>query len=266
MSDEETLKYWRFLGVEFSPAVATELAIRFLTAVQQAFLVFETESVFEVLSRVQDMSTEQLEETCQSVEQAVIQFENEATLDDWLNRVGDIMDFSASLFENTAYAECLILLDAAWAFFQSDSLKDRPELDAERADLYTNRGVVLYSQGQLDKALAAYQQALDLYQSESLKDRPELDAGRATLHMNRGSVLYSQGHLDKALAAYQQALDLYQGESLKDRPDLDAGRADLHMNRGLVLDSQGQLDKALVAYQQALDLYQGAVNFNRVVA
>jgi predicted O-linked N-acetylglucosamine transferase (SPINDLY family) len=98
------------------------------------------------------------------------------------------------------------------------------------AEAYNNLGNVFKGQGNLDKAAACYQQAL------------ELKPGIAEVSNNLGDVLLAQGKPDEAATCYQGALQL--------NPDY----AEAHNNLGIVFKEQGKLDEAAECYHRALEL------------
>ena len=110
--------------------------------------------------------------------------------------------------------------------FNSEAIRLQPDY----ASAYYNRGLARYHKGDLEGALADYNQALRL--------RPD---DPATLN-NRGLALADKGDFDGALADYNQALRL--------RPD----DPDALNNRGLALADKGDLDGALADYNQAMRL------------
>jgi protein O-GlcNAc transferase len=123
-------------------------------------------------------------------------------------------------------------------------------------------GNVLYSQGKLDDAVAAYRQAISVkpdyveaYSNlgNALKDRGSLDGAvvaycraisikpdYAEAYSNLGAALYEQGRLDQAVAAYRQAIRI--------KPDY----AEAYSNLGNALKERGTLDEAVAAHRQAI--------------
>jgi tetratricopeptide (TPR) repeat protein len=93
-----------------------------------------------------------------------------------------------------------------------------------------NLGAALFSQGQVDQAMAHYREALRL--------QPDC----AGAHNNLGVALAKQGQVDQAMAHYREALRL--------QPDY----AEAHNNLGLALAKQGQVDQAMAHYREALRL------------
>jgi serine/threonine-protein kinase len=104
------------------------------------------------------------------------------------------------------------------------------ELQPDFALAYNNLGDALQSKGQTDEAIAAFRRAVRL--------RPSW----ATAHANLGFALYAQGELEAAHTAYQQALRL--------RPDF----AGVYTNLGLLLRARGELRASLAAYQRGHEL------------
>ncbi|MDH6073222.1 tetratricopeptide repeat protein [Chrysosporum ovalisporum CS-1034] len=100
------------------------------------------------------------------------------------------------------------------------------------AGAYYNRGIVYYSQGEWDLAVADFTQAIKLNPN---------DAGA---YHNRGNVYGDQGEWDLALADYTQAIKL--------NPN-DAGAYD---NRGVVYGKLGDINKAREDFQRAKQLYR----------
>ena len=125
-------------------------------------------------------------------------------------------------------------------------------------------GNVLYSQGKLDDAVAAYRQAISVkpdyveaYSNlgNALKDRGSLDGAvvaycraisikpdYAEAYSNLGAALYEQGRLDQAVAAYRQAIRI--------KPDY----AEALLNLGAALRIRGTFDEAVAAYRQAISV------------
>lgn len=93
---------------------------------------------------------------------------------------------------------------------------------------YFLRGNAHYVAGQYDKALSAFDRALQL-----LPDNFEIP-------YNRGLTLYRLTRYQEALAAFDRALEL--------RP----GNASIHYNRGSLLNVLGRHQEALVAHDRAL--------------
>ena len=104
-----------------------------------------------------------------------------------------------------------------------------PVLDAPK-QLYA-QGLSAHRQGDLEKAIALYRQAINL--------EPEW----ATLHYNVGVILDAQGQLEAAAQAYQRAIALV--------PDYRQA----HENLGCVYLKQGKGDQAIQVLQHAIALH-----------
>jgi tetratricopeptide (TPR) repeat protein len=98
------------------------------------------------------------------------------------------------------------------------------------AEAYCNLGVALRDEGKLDEAIAAYRRAIAI--------KPDL----AEAHSNLGVVLRDQGQLDEAIAACRQAARI--------KPDY----AGAHFNLGLALCDQGKRKEAIDEYRRAIDI------------
>ena len=103
-------------------------------------------------------------------------------------------------------------------------------LDANFADAYCNRGVAWNAKGDHDKALADLDQSL------------RLDPHSAVAYYNRGDVWIDKGQYNRALDDFDQALRL------------DPKYAPAYYNRGELWRSKGQDDRALEDLNQALRL------------
>ena len=93
-----------------------------------------------------------------------------------------------------------------------------------------NLGVALTGRGQVDKAIAQYQKAL------------EIKPNYANAHNNLGVALTDRKQVDSAIAHYQRSLEI--------RPDY----AEAHNNLGLALAGRRQVDEAIAHYQKALEI------------
>ena len=97
-------------------------------------------------------------------------------------------------------------------------------------DTYYYRGVAYVTKGDYDKAIADFDQVIEL--------QPNHDAA----HNARGSAYVAKGEYDKAIADYDQAIELL--------PDL----AEVYNSRGGAYYSKGDYDQAIADYDQAIAL------------
>ena len=103
----------------------------------------------------------------------------------------------------------------------------RPQLAAT----YSNRGIILANHGELDKAIADQNRAL------------ELDPDSARAHVNRGNVYYRTNRHNEAVADYNQAITLSNG-----------ALAPAYFNRAKSHLALGEDDAAVKDFQQAATL------------
>jgi tetratricopeptide (TPR) repeat protein len=140
------------------------------------------------------------------------------------------------------------------------------------------QGLDWHQAGQLEQALAAYEQALRLQPGyfdvlhhvgilawqtgdngtaeQLLRAALAVDAQVSSAHSNLGNVLKASGQIEAALASYAQALAL------------DDCNADAHYNRANTLRALGRFDESLAGYERAIALQPGdaqALNNRAVV-
>lgn len=104
-------------------------------------------------------------------------------------------------------------------------------LGVEDAVTWTTKAELLKSQGSLNEALAAYDEAAALF------------PGDVFARSGRADVLKEMGRLDEALAAYEETAHLF--------PENDVARN----GRAEVLKEMGRLDEALAAYNETITLF-----------
>ncbi len=141
----------------------------------------------------------------------------------------------------------------------------------EQASHYSNLGIVLQAQGNIDEAATCFEKALSL------------DPDLAEVHVNLGNILHDNGKSQEALVCYERALALKPDLAEADRSignalwamdgndgdpkkldeamacyqraiALKPGYAQAHYNLGCGLAGLGQVDDALAQYQIALQL------------
>src|SRR5579871_6270579 len=130
-------------------------------------------------------------------------------------------------------------LDHAIADF-NESMRIDPTYPAA----YNNRGITWYRMGDLDRAIADYDQAI------------RLDPNYEYAYVNRGSAWGTKGDLDRAITDFDQAVRL------------DPQDAEAYYNRGSAWGIKGDLDRAIADFDQAirLDPKDTKAYYNRGVA
>ncbi len=127
-----------------------------------------------------------------------------------------------------------VAIDGCTALIQSGR-----ENAATLPGILYNRGTAYYGKGQLDLAIADYDQVI------------RLDPGNAVAYNNRGYARDRLGQTDDAIADYDHAVRL------------DAGYALAFNNRGYAFYKKGQVDRAIADYDEAIRLDPGyAAAFN----
>jgi protein O-mannosyl-transferase len=127
----------------------------------------------------------------------------------------------------TALAVSACQQSAFWK--TSESLWTRTlEVTSQNAAAHNNLGNALFQKGQVNEAIAQYQ--------ETLAIQPD----HAKAHYNLGNALAGQSKLDEAISEFQKALAI--------QPD----QADVLNNLGTVLLENGQVDEAIVQLQKTL--------------
>lgn len=141
---------------------------------------------------------------------------------------------------------------------------------AVRVSTLFAEGMEFHRNGQLNLALAAYEQVLRLmpkhfealhhtgiiafqggnYQIAAgfIRSAIAISPNVAATHLNLGNALKELGRFDEALASYERALAL--------QPD----DADIHYNRGSALQTLGRHDEALASFERAITLNPGDVD------
>src|SRR5262245_27720092 len=116
-------------------------------------------------------------------------------------------------------------LDRAMADF-NESMR----IDPTYPSAYNNRGINWYRRGDLDRAIADYDQAI------------QLDPKYEYAYANRGAAWATKGDLGRAIADFDQAVRL------------DPKDAEAYYNRGLAWEIKGNLDRAIADFNQAIRL------------
>jgi tetratricopeptide (TPR) repeat protein len=126
-------------------------------------------------------------------------------------------------------------LEGAVASYQQAIL-----LNPNFTEAQINLGVALVNLGRIPEAIAAYREAIRL--------QPNYDKA----YYNMGNILVNRGQLQDAISAYQKAIEI--------NPNF----AEAHGNLGIVLSGQGAQTQATQALQTARDLFQRQGNFSAV--
>ncbi|QSV60968.1 MAG: tetratricopeptide repeat protein [Dolichospermum sp. LBC05a] len=103
-------------------------------------------------------------------------------------------------------------------------------------------GNAYHSLGQYQKAIAFYQQSLDIF-----KDIGDI-RGESNSLIGLGNAYNSLGQYERAIAFYQQSLDIF-----KDIGDI-RGESNSLIGLGNAYNSLGQYERAIAFYQQSLDI------------
>ena len=103
-------------------------------------------------------------------------------------------------------------------------------LDPNNAAIYRNRGIAWKRKGDFDKAIADFNQAL------------RIDVNYIAVYINRGNAWENKGDFDKAIADFNQALRL------------DVNYTKVYINRGWAWNGKGEYEKAIIDFNEALRL------------
>ncbi len=191
------------------------------------------------------------EETAESLQQALIKFEQAATLfrqaENKVSEADALLGIGRVYFSLGERQQALDSYQRALKLFQAE---DAPNGEATTLN---HSGRVYFSLGEKEKALEYYQRALDIFQALDGRRRRHR-RGEARTFNNLGRVYFSLGEKEKALEYYQRALKLFQSV------DDPHGEARTLNNFGRVYSSLGKKEKALEYYQRALEIFQAEDN------
>jgi len=104
------------------------------------------------------------------------------------------------------------------------------EINPNYLDAQSNLGLALFQNGQVDEAVAQYQKIL------------EIDPNSSATHYNFGNGLFQNGQLDEAIAQFQKALEI------------NPYFVNAYSNLGQALLQKGQVDEAVAQYQKASEI------------
>jgi len=146
----------------------------------------------------------------------------------------------------TATAVVIILGLASAAFIQASYWRNSETLWTHALDVtsdndfaHNNLGYLCVDQGELDKAIAHFEAALEI---RSRKLDPHYAVGSAFVQMNLADALARKGQPDEALVHYEEAIRL--------QPNY----ADAYYNRGNVLFTKGRIDEAMADWEKTLQI------------
>ncbi len=139
---------------------------------------------------------------------------------------------------------------------------------------YFNKGVSLYNQGEIAKAIQAYQKVI------------EMDPAYVEAYNNLGIIYQELGDLESALKTYQKVIEInpkYEKgfnnigilfylreehekaeEAFKKALAINSNHIETHINLGTLYKKKGQLDKGIESYQKALAInsLHGETHYN----
>jgi tetratricopeptide (TPR) repeat protein len=117
-------------------------------------------------------------------------------------------------------------------------------LDPKYADAYYNRAIAYKAKGNLDRAIADYNEAVRLNPQDALA------------YNNRGIAYRAKGDLDRAIANYDEAIRLDPKDALA------------YNNRGIAYQAKGDFGRATADYDEAiqLDPRDALAHYNRGIA
>jgi tetratricopeptide (TPR) repeat protein len=123
-----------------------------------------------------------------------------------------------------------------------DSPSETIDEQSEKAVIIHNMADIYAQQGQVDQAIALYQQSL------GITDRiGDLKTKAATLHQ-MARIYARQGQVDQAIALYQQSLEI------KERIGNVQGKANTLHQMAIIYTQQGQVDQAIALYQEVSEI------------
>jgi tetratricopeptide (TPR) repeat protein len=161
------------------------------------------------------------------------------------------------------------ILETARATFEelASSAPDDLALQRGRAAMLDEFGNTYLTLGDLDRALAAYRDALAIRERLVAADRSNTERQRnlSVSYEKIGDVLVEQGKLEEALKAYRDALAISERLATADRSNTE-WQHDLSVSYakvGDVLVAQGKLDEALAAYRDALAIRERLATADR---
>jgi tetratricopeptide (TPR) repeat protein len=123
------------------------------------------------------------------------------------------------------------------------ALNNCPDDDQfEKANILHGLGILSANQGEIDQAIALYQQSIEI--EEKIGD---VQGKANTLHQLAG-IYANQGEINQAIALFQQSLEINEKTG-----NVQGKAATLHQ-LAILYSNQGEIDQAIALYQQSLEL------------
>ncbi|CAF1233099.1 unnamed protein product [Adineta steineri] len=133
-------------------------------------------------------------------------------------------------------------------------LLEQTSEESEKAHYHNQLGSVHSNQGDYEKAIWYYEQALEIREKALPSNHPDL----ASSYNNIGGVYDNMGEYPKALSYYEKALEIFQKTLPSNHPSL----ATSYNNIGLVYDKMRECSKALSSHEKALEIWQKTLPSN----
>ncbi len=135
-------------------------------------------------------------------------------------------------------------IDAAKKYYEQALDECPPTEEREKAAILNNLAIIYANRGDVEKAIAFYQESLEL--KEKIGD---VQGKAATLHQLAG-IYADRGDVEKAIAFYQESLELKEKIG-----NLQGKAATLHC-LAIIYADRGDVEKAIAFYQQSLELQE----------
>jgi tetratricopeptide (TPR) repeat protein len=126
-------------------------------------------------------------------------------------------------------------------------LNQKPD-DDEKANIFHQRGLIKYYQGEYDDAIKFYEESLKIRR----KNHSSEDSNLAECYNDFGLVYHKRGEYSTALEYYQKALEMRKKTLPLNSPDV----AESYNNIAATYDRMGEDSEAISYYEQALKIYK----------
>ncbi|MEH1775115.1 tetratricopeptide repeat protein [Nostoc sp.] len=148
-----------------------------------------------------------------------------------------------SVLREIAYCEHQMgEVDRALNYYQQALNLCPAEDEQELALIYHDFGILKASKGEVDEAIALYNQSLEI--TERIGN---VQGKAATLHQ-LGILYANRGEVDQAIALYNQSLEIFERIG-----DVQGKAATLHC-LGIIYADKGEVDEAIALYNQSLEI------------